>query len=86
METTYIVMVINVLVLVISWFIKQTLREIKDEASTVSDVIDEMLKEVKITNGRVTRLETQIVDHNLRDDDRFRMINEKIDRSAFGRS
>ena len=65
---------VQILVALVLWFSKRTLNSIEKKQ-------DEMLKEVKATNGRVTKLETQIVEHNIRDDDRFATLHHRLDRA-----
>ena len=63
----------QVFLLVILWFLKKTLASIEEKQ-------DQTLREVRITNGRVTKLETMAMDHNVRDDDRFTSLEKRLDR------
>ena len=65
--------VAQALLLAILWFLKRTLTSIEEKQ-------DQTLREVRITNGRVTKLETMAMDHNIRDDDRFTSIEKRLDR------
>lgn len=61
-----VLLIFQALLGVIAWFVKRDLSEI--------------LREVKKTNGRVTRIEQQITDHDVLDRERFQQIEKSLGR------
>ena len=73
MTPEIVLYIMNGLLLVILWFSKRTLNSIEEKQ-------DETLQEVKTTNGRVTRLEIGLLEHNKLDDARFSSLEKRLDR------
>lgn len=73
MTAEVILYIMNALLLVIVWFSKKTLNSIEKKQ-------DDTLAEVKATNGRVTRLEIGLTEHNRLDDVRFHDLEKRLDR------
>ena len=66
-----ILLLLQALLLLIGFFAKKTLNNIELNQKT-------MIAELKITNGRVTKIEAKIVAHDKQDDDRHKESLDKF--------
>ena len=68
-----LILIIQGLLTVVCFFIKTTVNDIKRTQ-------DKTLSEVRITNGRVTKLEQKVIDHDRQDDGWHQEDIAKFDR------
>lgn len=77
-----IILIIQFLLCVVGYLGKRTLDDQKELLNDIDIDQKTILKEVRMTNGRVTSLETAIKDHDVLDDTRFESLEKRLDRQA----